>query len=71
MRWTCPVRGAAERPYDEDRLKEHADRLWSEGLSGKSASYMTTAARALQDEIPDGRGRNPLVFDAVFKHLGL
>jgi hypothetical protein len=52
-----------------DKLKEHAERLWNDALSGKSAMYMTRAARGLQDEILESRRRSPLVFDAVFRWL--
>jgi hypothetical protein len=53
-----------------DKLKDHAEKLWNEALSGmKSQAYLTTASRVLQDEILDGRRRSPLVFDAIFKHL--
>ncbi len=52
-----------------DKLKEHAERLWNDALSGKSALEMTTAARCLQDEILESRRRSPLVFDAIFKRL--
>lgn len=53
-----------------DRLKDHAENLWGEALSGKkSPTYLTAAARGLQDEILEGRRRSPLVFDAIFKWL--
>ena len=53
-----------------DKLKDHAEKLWNEALSGKkSPTYLTTAARGLQDEILDGRRRSPLVFDTIFKWL--
>jgi hypothetical protein len=53
-----------------DKLKEHAEKLWNEALSGKkSQAYLTTAARGLQDEILEGRRRSPLVFDVIFKRL--
>ncbi len=52
-----------------DKLKEHAERLWNDALSGRSATYMTTAARGLQDEIFESRRRSPLVFDTIFKRL--
>lgn len=53
-----------------DKLKDHSEKLWSEALSGKkSPTYLTTAARGLQDEIIEGRRRSPLVFDAIFKLL--
>lgn len=53
-----------------DKLKDHAEKLWNEALSGKkSPTYLTTAARGLQDEILEGRRRSPLVFDVIFKRL--
>lgn len=53
-----------------EKLKDHAEKLWSEAVCGKrSPSYMTTAARSLQDEIIESRRRSPLVFDAIFKRL--
>lgn len=53
-----------------DKLKDHAEKLWNEAISGqKSPTYLTTAARGLQDEILDGRRRSPLVFDTIFKWL--
>ena len=53
-----------------DKLKDHAEKLWSEALSGgKSVAFLTTAARGLQDELLEGRRRSPLVLDTVFKWL--
>ena len=53
-----------------EKLKDHAEKLWNEALSGKkSPMYLTTASRGLQDEILEGRKRNPLVFDAIFTRL--
>jgi hypothetical protein len=53
-----------------DKLKDHAEKLWDEALSGKkSPTYLTTAARCLQDEILEGRRRSPLVLDVIFKLL--
>lgn len=52
-----------------DKLKEHAERLWNDALSGKSVADLTVAARGLQDEILESRRRSPLVFDFVFKRL--
>lgn len=53
----------------QERLKEHTETLWDEALGGATAEYLTNAARNIQDEILDGRKRNPLVFDAVFRLL--
>lgn len=53
-----------------EKLKDHAEKLWNEALSGKeSPMHLTTASRGLQDEILEGRKRNPLVFDAIFTRL--
>lgn len=52
-----------------DRLKEHAERLWKDALSGKSKTEITTRARNLQDEILENRRKSPLVFDGIFKLL--
>jgi hypothetical protein len=53
-----------------DKLKDHAEKLWNESLSGKKPpTYLTTTARGLQDEILEGRRRSPLVFDVIFKRL--
>jgi hypothetical protein len=49
-----------------DKLKEHADRLWSEACKNESAAISTIKSRALQDEIFENRKRSPLVFDWVF-----
>lgn len=51
------------------KLQDHAERLWKDALSKKSAAALTAAARGLQDEILESRRRSPLVFDAVFKRL--
>lgn len=52
-----------------DDLREHAERLWAEVLTGLSAETATTQARRLQDEILEHRKRSPLVFDYVFELL--
>jgi SMODS-associating 4TM effector domain len=52
-----------------DKLKEHAERLWTEALAGKGETKMTMGARGLQDEILENRKRSPLVFDAIFRRL--
>lgn len=52
-----------------DKLKAHAEQLWKGALAGESVVKMTSGARALQDEIFDGRKRNPPVFDFLFKWL--
>ena len=52
-----------------DHLREHGERSWREALKDHNASTVEQDSRALQDEIFDGRKRNPLVFDLVFKRL--
>jgi hypothetical protein len=59
-------RDAADRL---EKLKTHLERLWSEVLLTITSDGFLTQARVLQDEIFDGRKRNPLVFDAIFKVL--
>ena len=57
-------REAAERL---DRLKDHANKLFNEVIGGMSADAARAESRALQDEIFDGRKRNPPIFDFIFK----
>ncbi len=52
-----------------DNLKEHAERLWADALSGKPEAEVTAKARGLQNEILENRKRSPLVFDFLFKRL--
>ena len=52
-----------------DTLKEHAERLWNDALSGKPEPEITSRARGLQNEILENRKRSPLVFDGIFKRL--
>jgi uncharacterized membrane protein (DUF485 family) len=52
-----------------DKLKEHAEYLWSDALGGRSEAEVTASARRLQDEILENRKRSPLVFDGIFKRL--
>lgn len=59
-------RDAADRL---DRLRERADRLWKDALADPSSPKLEAEARSLQGEIFDGRKRNPLVFDFVFKRM--
>jgi len=59
-------RDAADRL---DKLKVHAEKLWTEALAGASIPAMKMGARALQDEIFDGRKRNPPIFDNLFRWL--
>lgn len=57
-------RDAAERL---DKLKEHAEKLWTEAIGGASITTLQTKTRLLQDEIFDGRKRNPPIFDFIFR----
>jgi hypothetical protein len=59
-------RDAADRL---DRLRERVERTWKEALADPSKPSLEDDARSLQGEIFDGRKRNPLVFDFVFKRL--
>lgn len=52
-----------------DRLKDHAERLWKDALSGKSKIKLTSDSRNLQDEILENRKKSPLIFDFIFKKL--
>ncbi len=52
-----------------DKLKDHAERIWSEALNTEPATKLETKSRALQDEIFENRKRSPLVFDWIFYRL--
>lgn len=52
-----------------DQLKEHAEHLWHDALSGKPEAEITAKARLLQDEILENRRKSPLVFDGIYKRL--
>jgi Flp pilus assembly protein TadB len=53
-----------------DRLKDHADKLWNEAITGKtSPEELAKDSRALQDAIYDHRRRSPLIFDWIYRHL--
>jgi hypothetical protein len=52
-----------------DRLKDHAERLWNDALSGQSPEEVTLRSRSLQDEILENRRKSPPVFDWIFKRL--
>jgi hypothetical protein len=52
-----------------DRLKDHAESLWSELCDGGARTKLTIKCRALQDEIFENRKRSPLVFDWIFGKL--
>lgn len=57
-------RDAADRL---DKLKGHADKLWLEAINGASLAELKAKSRLLQDEIYDGRKKNPPVFDFIFR----
>ncbi len=52
-----------------DKLKDHAESLWSESCNGRARATLTNRSRALQDEIFENRKRSPLVFDWIFRKL--
>jgi hypothetical protein len=52
-----------------DRLKEHAESLWSDMCNGGARTRLADKCRALQDEIFENRKRSPLVFDWIFRKL--
>lgn len=56
-------RDAADRL---EKLRDHAEMLWAEAIKGASLEVLKVKSRNLQDEIFDGRKRNPPVFDAIF-----
>lgn len=51
------------------RLKDHADKLWKDALSGKSKTALLKESRILQDEILENRRKNPPVLDFIFKRI--
>lgn len=50
-----------------DKLKDLAEKVWSEAVSGIDAAALKNKCRTLQDQIFDHRKRNPPVFDFLFK----
>jgi len=52
-----------------DKLRDHLDSMWKEGLAGTSADAMTTQSRSLQDEIFDHRKRSVPIFDWLFERF--
>lgn len=56
-------RDAADRL---DKLKDHAEKIWSEAINGAGIDVLKAKSRSLQDEIFDGRKRNPPIFDFIF-----
>jgi hypothetical protein len=52
------------------RLKRDADKLWSEAVKGQSSSEtLIGKSRDLQDDIWEQRGKNPLIFDWIYRRL--
>ena len=56
-------RDAADRL---DKLRDHAEKLWSSAVNGAGIDEIKVNSRLLQDEIYDGRKRNPPIFDNIF-----
>ena len=56
-------RDAADRL---DKLRDHAEKMWADAIKGASLEVLKAKSRNLQDEIFDGRKRNPPIFDAIF-----
>ena len=50
-----------------DKLKELADKIWSDAVAGKDAVTLKFQCRALQDQIFDHRRKNPPIFDFIFR----
>lgn len=57
---------AAERL---DKLKEHADELWTAAIQPSPASDLAIKSRFLQDEIFENRRKSPFVFDWIFRRV--
>lgn len=74
---TMPVITLVARQFSEhkeaadrlDKLREYTDKLWSDALNQADSASFLNKSRNLQDEIFEGRKRNPPVFDWIFKHL--
>lgn len=56
-------RDAADRL---DKLRDHAEKLWAEAIRGANLEALKVKSRNLQDEIFDGRKKNPPIFDFIF-----
>ena len=50
-----------------DKLRDHLDSMWKDGLAGASSESMALKSRALQDEIFDHRKRSVPIFDWLFE----
>jgi hypothetical protein len=66
FRYFTEQRDAADRL---EKLKAHAEKLWNAAIGGASETTIMSDARALQDEIFEGRKRNPPNFDIIFRWL--
>lgn len=55
---------AAERL---DKLRELAEKIWTEAKAGKDSASLKQKCRTLQDQIFDHRKKNPPIFDFLFK----
>jgi hypothetical protein len=49
-----------------DKLRDHAEKLWAEAIGGANLEALRLKSRNLQDEIFDGRKKNPPIFDFIF-----
>ncbi len=52
-----------------EKLKDHVESTWENGIGGAPVDAVTQASRALQDEIFENRRKSPTVIDALFKRL--
>jgi len=50
-----------------DKLREVAEKIWTDAKSGKDAASLKQKCRTLQDQIFDHRKKNPPIFDFLFK----
>ncbi|MBI2724927.1 MAG: hypothetical protein HYX42_01625 [Polaromonas sp.] len=66
LRQATEHRDAADRL---DKLQTFSENLWSSALAGMAEDELGANSRNLQNEIYDGRKRNPLIFDTVFRWM--
>lgn len=50
-----------------DKLREFAEKIWSDAKDGKDPKLLKQKCRALQDQIFEHRKKNPPIFDFLFK----
>lgn len=50
-----------------DKLKDSAEKIWSDSMVRRDATSLKNKCRQLQDQIFDHRKRNPPVFDFLFR----